>query len=121
MPEEKNKMDSLEMSEISKDEAERISEEASKETQQFVKIDPDSALQLHFTGKIFKREGKFGTVFSFELKEKTKDGQHKIISWKINNPFVRVLISEIKKGNLDLLVHRSGTASETKYSIIKQA
>ena len=101
---------------------------ASQADSVFVKVQNHESVKLGLTGKTYVRQASgskaeqawTATKVDFELRATNPEGKHKLWSIGISNPIVQEIIPLIKKGVLDIQVHREGEGTNTKYSIVKE-
>jgi hypothetical protein len=102
-------------------------QEDAKANSRFVQLSDGEAVELEFTGVVYKRKSK-GTnsknetfeaeKYDFELTDTTPEGEPKVFSLGVHNKLVPQLVAALQAGKRTLTISRQGVGTATKYSII---
>ena len=86
----------------------------------YVRLTDGESKKLSLTGHINKTQDKFGRkLLEFELQDKVENGNSKTIGFNIKNPIVKQILLRLKEGKNELVLHRIGSGTETRYSLIE--
>ena len=86
----------------------------------YVRLADGESKKLSMTGNISKTQDKFGRqLLEFELQDRVENGNNKTISFNIKNPIVKQILQRLKEGKSELVLHRIGSGTDTRYSLIE--
>jgi hypothetical protein len=86
----------------------------------YVRLADGESKKLSMTGNISKTQDKFGRqLLEFELQDRVENGNNKTISFNIKNPIVKQILQRLKEGRNELVLHRIGSGTDTRYSLIE--